>query len=170
MDPVLQKALERKKQLQEELRRIEEFLRLYEEFSDTPSEHTRTRVEKRSPAIPLAPLAPESNHDDTSETENYAGSAETVVTPRRFTKIAKDVLLAVGHPLSRGSIVKALEDRGCRIPSRDKPGYIGTLMHRRSEHFENIKGWGYWPKDTPFPPAEYHPEQSVSDLYFPSDD
>ncbi len=52
------------------------------------------------------------------------------------------IIRAAGRPMTRGEITAGLAMRGITI----KPNYLGTLLWRMRDRFENVKGKGYRPK------------------------
>jgi hypothetical protein len=68
------------------------------------------------------------------------------------------VIRAAGRPLTRSDLVKGLEERGLTLDSKDKPRYVGTILWRLRDQFENLEGHGYWLKGEPYAPANY-PDQ-----------
>ena len=161
MDTAYKNALHKKRELEKELKKVNRFLELYQEFSEfveqtgTERKHDRTLssgVAKASlqPAIPRSPWEEDELRLDTPQSDRSLRINE-------FTEVVRDILLDVGKPLSRSQIVAELEARGYTIMAKDKSNYVGTNMFRRKRHFVNIEGYGYWPRETPYYPANYYP-------------
>lgn len=60
------------------------------------------------------------------------------------------LIIAAGHPLNRGELVKKLEAGGQTIDGKNKAKVLGTNIWR-SGQFVHVDGYGYWPSDTPIP-------------------
>lgn len=56
------------------------------------------------------------------------------------------IIIAEGRPMSRGELVRRLEDAGYVIDGGDKSKVLGTNIWR-SKKFEHVEGRGYWPID-----------------------
>ena len=46
--------------------------------------------------------------------------------------------------MMRGELADAIEAGGVKMPSKDKPRYLGTVLWRERERFVNLEGHGYW--------------------------
>jgi hypothetical protein len=150
----LANALKEKKELQERLERIEQFLALYDEFSRTKEETVDTLSGVSSAVRGTV---------DAMHRVLRSGTAtvvtEQVVPPRRLSPVqlavlAKGAIKDAQHPLTRYELVSALEERGVIVPGETKEmkgRYVGTIMWRNSDDFENIEGRGYWLKGAPAP-------------------
>lgn len=71
---------------------------------------------------------------------------ERTASPAEIVESAKRAMRERGRPLTRSEIVKALTDKGLRLPGKDKSKNVGTVIWR-SKQFENVEGHGYWPTD-----------------------
>jgi hypothetical protein len=69
--------------------------------------------------------------------------------PAKIAEVARNVIVAAGHPVQRGDLVRRIEESGLTIHSDDKGKYIGTVMWRNDDIFVNIEGHGYWVKSEP---------------------
>lgn len=155
MDSIVN-ALKRKKELQRELAEIEQFLALHRKYSGTKSEDVETDRPSAS--------------DDEALWQHYKTTAENMAAvramkaevpstakvrgaPANFAEIAERIIKDEGHPMTRAELVSAIEARGVPIPSSDKPRYIGTILWRNQDKFENIEGAGYWLRGQPLNPT-----------------
>jgi hypothetical protein len=68
-------------------------------------------------------------------------------------EVVEMILVESRRPLTRGELAKELEARGVRLPAKDKAKYVGTILWRQSERFEN-DGDGYWLKGQPRPKTD----------------
>lgn len=154
MDTAYRNALARKRELEAELARVDDFLRLYQEFAGrSPSadetaaaHHTEFVQGKLLQEEQLAPGAPPA-----SRSNRKTGSRE------EFARVARQVLLDTGRPMSRSEIADAVMARGVHVGGKDKAANVGTLMWRMNDRFVNLPGLGYWPKDVEYSPARYSP-------------
>ena len=64
--------------------------------------------------------------------------------PDEIAQTIERVIREVGHPLTRGQLVSALERRDIDLPAADKARYLGTIIWRHKKIFVNIEGRGYW--------------------------
>lgn len=135
MDELLQKALERRKQLRAELEALDQFIRSYSE------------VKEQS-----APQPKQADLFTTSKRQTLRGRAIEIAAAMDD---AEKVILDAGHPLSRTALLNALIEMGHVIEGGDKSKVLGTNLWR-SKRFYNLKGAGYWPLSTPVPEAFKH--------------
>jgi hypothetical protein len=138
MDQALANALKRQRDLKLELAKVEQFISMYEELSGTKVQRDEMLSTSSVEVVP----SPEPQRSFMPKQRNV---------PRRIVRAAKKALETAGHPLTRGELVERVEEMGYEIHSEDKPRYIGTLMWRNEEMFENIEGRGYWLKGVPLP-------------------
>lgn len=120
---VIEKATERLRELEEETERLRQFIRTYEELSGE-------KVVDKSGSVSTS-----------AEDGDHASPAE----------IVESALAAIrehNRPLSRSRLVKILTAKGLKLPGTDKAKNVGTVIWR-SKKFDNIAGWGYWPKGAP---------------------
>ena len=64
------------------------------------------------------------------------------------------ILTSNKSPMTRGEIAVEIERRGTVLPGNDrseKAKYVGTILWRNSEIFQNLEGKGYWLAGEPFP-------------------
>lgn len=135
-ESVLKEATARLEALKIEIAELEQYIALHNKlFSDA-----RERVSR--PAF----------QDDTPE---RAAGPRIVIrrrnNPAQMADLAAEAILEAGKPMLRGELVDWIEARGVQIHSDDKPRYIGTILWRNDDRFENIEGRGYWLKGRPIP-------------------
>jgi len=84
------------------------------------------------------------------------GITRKTMRPARFVAVIEAILRRAGKPMTRTELTEAVEKEGVEIPSVDKPRYLGTILWREREKFENVGGEGYWLKGVRIPttPAE----------------
>jgi hypothetical protein len=143
MDQAVLKALREKKELERRLAEIEQFLRLYRQFSG----ESVGNVENEPPA--------ESTHNSTPSIERAFDFIRH--GPKAVKEVSAGILQDVGQPLTRGELVTELELRRVRLPGKDKESrarYVGTVLWRHRDLFENIEGRGYWLRGVAIPETE----------------
>jgi hypothetical protein len=135
MDQAYHKAVNRKKELENELAEVQLFLLLYERFSDgTEREHAEAKAD--SNGVEPTP--------DTEDFPRPRGNPDIVAG------MAEAVLKDVGRPMTRGELAREIENRGLTLPGGDKAKYVGTILWRKDKKFVNA-GQGYWLRDLPLP-------------------
>jgi hypothetical protein len=147
MDLAVLKALKEKRELERRLAEIDQFLRLYREFSGesmvNESAHDREN---------------ESVHDLGYESlRNRAVRGLTPRGPKAVARFSETILREASQPLTRGQIASELEVRGVELKGGDRETrarYVGTILWRYRNVFENIEGKGYWLKDVLIPETE----------------
>lgn len=127
MDAALANALKRQKELLAELEQIEQFLALHKRFAAPES----APVKRKRVSRPRKRMV-RSRPDD-------------------FVSLMETALRRNSAPMTRGQLAAAVEHQGVRIPSADKAKYLGTILWRNSQKFENIEGKGYWLRGVPLP-------------------
>ena len=139
MDVLLQQAYERRDRLRQELATIEGFISQYEALKGDSRPSTNLE-------LPL---------EATARSESRTKRKRTDVS--NVMAAAADAILQAGRPLSRGTLLRTLEDQGFTFPGGDKIKVFGTNIWR-SDKFINVKGVGYWPLSHPLPPEFEHDE------------
>lgn len=150
-DTTYQDALKRREVLKRELKKLNDFIELYEEIFGTEAERVY-------PSLPFPPSAtPLESH-----AKPQGGGFRRKNPPRHIIgKRAREVILARGAPMARGDLLKGLADKGMTIQAADPSKAMGTIMWRLRKQFVNFDGYGYWPKDVPYPPLNYQPEEEA---------
>jgi hypothetical protein len=147
MDQALANALKRRKELEDELRRLNQFIHMYHELAGTSGIGEIMDAE-----IPAGNVVAEEGGN------RLSGLIRPRGRPADFAQIIETVLKEVGRPLQRGQLVEEVEKRGHMIPSADKPRYLGTIIWRNNETFASIEGRGYWLVGVPVPPDDSDPD------------
>lgn len=153
METALDNALKRKKELEDELARVNQFIQMYDQFSGMNLEN---------PATP-------SLLDSAGRIVRATQKLKQRGRPADFARLIRAILSQSGHPMARGELISILEGGGHSIPSADKQRYIGTVLWRNRNDFINIKDKGYWLRNLPCPAIGYDPTnvkigQEVHDL------
>jgi hypothetical protein len=145
MDQAIINALKQKRELERRLAEIEQFLRLYQEFSEEPVDQADIETQRDDAA------------DSTPETSKMARVRRPRFGPKAVASVSTGILQDHGVPLTRGELAAELAIRGVALQGTDKESrarYVGTIMWRRSDLFENIEGKGYWLSGVPIPETE----------------
>jgi hypothetical protein len=158
MDSAFANALKRLEELKliievskREMSEIELYLTLHKRFSKTNPELEPVDKSDKSPVgipshggakLPVADF----------NAQEYAAGKAAVREHRRgnpalIVAMAQDILTINKSPMTRGEIADEIERRGTSLPGSDraeKAKYVGTILWRNSEIFENQEGRGYW--------------------------
>jgi hypothetical protein len=141
-----------------EMDEIEVFLTLHKRFSKTnPEPEAVDKSDKSVAAIPRHEGAkmPVAEFD----AEAYAGGKAALRAHRRGNPAAivnavKFILNENNRAMTRGELAEELERRGTPLPDGGKDArakYVGTILWRNAEIFENHEGRGYWFAGRPIP-------------------
>lgn len=143
----IKKIMEKRELLRQELEKIDNFLDLYRELTGTEAVRSEPPVS--------GSVEPPKSHGR----KRTSGTAK----PSDVGPMARRILLEHGKPMTRSELLNALEERDVVLAGDDKAKYLGTILWRMKEAFVNLDGYGYWPRDKPFVPANYDPD--VEELY-----
>ena len=159
MDMAYENALKRKKELEAELSEIKLFLALYERFSGTELARGDPAPGPAGDAALLhdrqVSNAAIQSHWPVVEFGRQRGNPDIVAA------MAEAVLKESGRPMTRGELATEIEKRGTELPTGDKGKYVGTILWRKADRFENIEGRGYWLKGVEISPD---PISELADL------
>jgi hypothetical protein len=164
MDSAFINALKRLEELKliidaskREMDEIEVFLTLHKRFSKTNTEQGPVDKSDKSPVgIPSlggAKLPAEFNPQE-FEAGKSAIREHRRGNPALIVSMSQDILTANKSPMTRGEIADEIERRGTALPGNDraeKAKYVGTILWRNNEIFENKEGRGYWLVGQPMP-------------------
>lgn len=133
MSEDITKALNRRAELLKELEDIDRLIELYERYIG-PVAGSEERVGNTSESI-------RTRHRRRPTRKTGAAAA--------IAKAAEATLWQHRRPIQRGELAELIENSGTEIPSEDKPRYLGTVLWRRQDLFENIEGQGYILRNDP---------------------
>jgi DNA-binding transcriptional regulator YiaG len=77
--------------------------------------------------------------------------------PQVVISTSDAILRDNGRPMTRGELADELQIRRVYLPGKDNESrarYVGTILWRNRDRFENIEGKGYWLRDVPIPETE----------------
>lgn len=142
MDTAYEKALKRRDELRKELEEIKVFMRLHAKFSGgTYEERGDTKAADDGERQPLP--------------EKQTRTSGRNPPREQIAEIVRDLMVQRRKPMTRTDILDALELTGHPIVGVNPSKNIGTIMWRLRDRFVNLSGYGYWPSDMDFAPAEY---------------
>jgi hypothetical protein len=163
MDEVYEAAVNRRDELQLELKQLNDFIELYRATRQRlglDSSRSRQVDSLEPPATVLTPhvSAPLKAPPKPRVTDN----------PNRtlVAQAAKDILLAAGRAMTRRELHGALKARGLEVRGGDPLKTLGTMLWRAKGEFVQVEGYGYWPSDEMYPPK---PGQTFEDGFTLSD-
>jgi hypothetical protein len=147
MDPVFEKAQKRLEEIEREAQEIKLFLKLHQKFSeqDGPKPITATM------RLPVA----YANAGRVAE-----GRPTRNLPKHKMADVVRKVLVEERRkPMTRTELVDALEMKGIPVAGTDPSKALGTILWRLRDQFVNLTGWGYWPIDIEYEPADYKPPE-----------
>jgi len=142
MDESLAKALRKRDELRAALAKVEQFIALHAEIFGTNEELEALTAEL---------VARPSRESQEAMFRAALQKIRPGISVSALVGAAERVLRDAGHPMTRGELVAALETRGVPMSTNDPSRYVGTILWRHQEKFENIEGRGYWLKGEPLP-------------------
>ena len=141
MDTAVANALKEKKELEKRLAQVDQFLRLYDQFAGTKEGDADTHKKPAKTTV-----------EPTQHRARARSASGRSAGPKAIIEAAAGVLKDFLRPLSRGNLAHELKKRGVKLHGKDKESqarYVGTILWRNQDRFENIEGEGYWLKGVP---------------------
>lgn len=89
-----------------------------------------------------------------------AKRAVNTLGKEEVAEAARQVIREAGHPMIRPDLMRALRERGVVIEGANPDVVLSTMLYRTTGLVTNLKGFGYWLHDEPYPPAGYMPERT----------
>ena len=122
-------VLKRIKEIQAELTRLEDMILYSQEIERNSSSKTaNTRIA------------------DAKNKKSRGSASKKRGFPAIIADAAESVIIKKGRPMTRGEIALALINQGFDLPPTDPAKYVGTILWRMDDKFENREGEGYWIK------------------------
>ncbi|WP_188063102.1 hypothetical protein [Sphingobium sp. KCTC 72723] len=144
MDELLQKALDRRDELRNELEALDRFIASYQGIR---SRHVPdTKPASQGTLFPSVSLR----------------EKKAAIVSSMMDEIER-AILANEKPMTRSQLLEHVENAGFEVEGGDKTKVLGTNIWR-SNRFHNLKGAGYWPKNRDVPLEYAHLEQRTSML------
>jgi hypothetical protein len=138
MNPLTRALLERqrledeRRKIDERIQRIDRFVEAYHEFAGDPLPATPPPVEE-------------------VETIKAPGG----MSQEEFEKLVREILLDRGYPLTAPELAARLRERGRPVGGKNELRNVGNKLWRAEAALFNIRGKGYWLRDTPNPKIGY---------------
>jgi hypothetical protein len=157
-DAAYENAVKRQAELKQELLEIEGFLRLWHRFSGEKQERNgaASGASDLDLGITAADIQAAANRLDVrSRRAKRAAKAPRGLPRHEVGEFARKFMLEAKHPLTRGDLVQEFKARGIRVGGKDPERNMGTLMWRLRPVFVQLEGFGYWPRDMDYEPANY---------------
>jgi hypothetical protein len=145
---IYQRALQRRWDVEEEIRQIDTFIALYRKFA---TETTTAGSARKITGI-------SQNMPSTQRLTTIEGDDLVVgVTQSDFVKFAKRLLLENGRPMGSKQLLSRFLAKGRRIGGAYELTNMTTKLWRARDQIIKVPGAGYWPVDVPCPAVNYEP-------------
>lgn len=162
-DPAVRRALQRRQELQEELKQVDLFLALYEKFVGPVGGTDDTQMSVSN--LWKAHDTPELGFNDlvsaVPPTPNAPAVPTSSKTPRMnnkaFVALTREILLDNGRPIEKDDLLKRIQARGLRIGGSNESETMKSKLWRAKAEIIRIQGAGYWPIDVPCSAVSYSP-------------
>ncbi|QNT69122.1 hypothetical protein [Defluviicoccus vanus] len=148
-DAAVRRAIQRRQELEEEIRQIDLFLSLYERFAGQP-------VAVRN--LPGTELQESGENEPGSPDDIAVGGG---MTQKDFIELARELLLEIGRPVNGPGLLRKFHEKGRRIGGADEMKNLTTKVWRARDVIIKIPGAGYWPADVPCPAVSYVPPKNA---------
>lgn len=73
------------------------------------------------------------------------------------TDAVLQLIAEAGVPLTRAELFDRLTAKGYRIEGKNPLMVFSTMLWRERNRIARLRGFGYWPADKSYPPAQYSP-------------
>jgi hypothetical protein len=159
MSIAVQRALERKSDLEKELREIETFLSLYQRYGGTDNAALMV------PGDADGELKASSGRAGVKTLSRKRKSARRPIGGagrKSFADNCFDLLVQKGHPMTGRELWMMFNQTGLKAGKRNDLNNFAVKLSQARGRFVNIKGAGYWPVSVPCPAVGYEPAGSVA--------
>jgi hypothetical protein len=152
-DRAYQRALERRRRLEAQLKEVDLFLAMYRQFVD----EVEKVVDETADEVATT-LAAEEVRPNFRRHAAKAVKKKTVgISQAEFAGKARMLLLEHGKPASRREMLAIFQKKGIRVGGEDELVNIGTKLWRARNVIAHFPESGYWPKDVAHPDGRYDP-------------
>jgi hypothetical protein len=103
------------------------------------------------------------NYEEGEQSGNNAGESNSrrsrVKNPKKedVAEAARAIIQERGGPIMREELYALLADRGIHIQGKDPQMVLSTMLWRMKDRVVRLGGDGYWLREVPYEPAQYHP-------------
>ena len=160
------KALQRRRELQEELNQVNTFLALYEKFVGPIGNASGTELP--TPDLGQPPDALEHGYKQlrpfgpivtpVPNVEPVRSASRTLrMNNKAFVALAREILLENGRPLGKDDLLRKIHERGLTVGGNNEAETIKSKLWRVKAEIVRIQGAGYWPVDVPCRAVSYLP-------------
>jgi hypothetical protein len=158
MSIAVQRALQRKSDLEKELQEIETFLSLYQRYGGGDETSIRTAALDGD-----AKAAPARAGVKTLSRKVKARRRPANAAGRKsFVENCVDLLVQKGHPMTGRELWTMFNESGLKAGKRNDLNNFAVKLSQARGRFVNIKGAGYWPASVPCPAVGYEPETGTA--------
>jgi hypothetical protein len=166
MSIAVQRALQRKSDLEKELQEIETFLALYQRYGGVDDASSRAAGEgldhgfdDGKAAKPSARAGVKSASRKAKSRRRPSGNGSG---RKSFVENCVDLLVQTGHPMTGRELWTMFNETGLKAGKRNDLNNFAVKLSQARGRFVNIKGAGYWPASVPCPAVGYEPTTSAS--------
>ena len=161
--------MQRKQELEDELRRLGDFLAMYEKLmgpvghleetlaSVSEPQEARELPERGftelSEPVPVAPGFPEAQ--EAPEARLPSGTPR--MSNKAFVALAREILIENGFPLEKNDLLRKIHERGRRVGGSNEADTLKGKLWRTKDEIVRIPGAGLWPADVPCEAVSYNP-------------
>jgi hypothetical protein len=172
-NPLIQKALERRRELEEELRKLDTFLEVYQRLEKTRVQLSGSGMLTLSGAVVTDVTVGQSEQDPIvrAETENQRTRPRTAsgISQPDYVILVRDILRESGRPLQPPEILDEIHKKGRHVGGTKEWDNHKTKLWRAKNNHDVIliPGAGYWLPEVACPSVQYNPSQQQDDTPLP---
>lgn len=166
MSIAVQRALQRKSDLEKELREIETFLALYQRYGGVDEASTMVApIDGDAKAT-----APRAGVKTLSRKTKARRRPANAAGRKSFVENCVDLLVQKGHPMTGRELWTMFNESGLKAGKRNDLNNFAVKLSQARGRFVNIKGAGYWPASVPCPAVGYEPAATSAPDAAPAQD
>lgn len=154
MSIAVQRALQRKSDLEKELQEIETFLALYQRYGGADETSAMPRQNDGDAKATRAPRAGVKTLSRKTKARHRPANA---AVRKSFVENCVDLLVQKGHPMTGRELWTMFNESGLKSGKRNDLNNFAVKLSQARGRFVNIKGAGYWPASVPCPAVGYEP-------------
>lgn len=153
----VQRALQRKSDLEKELREIETFLSLYERYGGQAADPAASAEAVRHVASAPARSGVKTPSRKSKAARRSTNGSANGNGRKSFADNCFDLLVQKGHPMTGRELWTMFNQSGLKAGKRNDLNNFAVKLSQARSRFVNIKGVGYWPASVPCPAVGYDP-------------